>query len=168
MQKFESFNKLSNFTIILQLFMKLYTILTLLPSGVFDLIKVTGNILNEYQHNDILCNSEIGPILNNDDLEKGSAYYIHCNISKNPYCVNILMTDFIKRTHKDLYVNGPCYITKEYENKIVEMTTKDINNIFKIINETEQSINLRISDEVNNEYLVLEPNTNNLLKCENA
>jgi hypothetical protein len=127
--------------------------MTILPSGISDIMSLSNNILNEYMTNTKLCNTIIGPLLNKEDLEEGAMYYIYCKISHVDEGMNIPLTTFIKETYNDFYVNGPSYVIKKYGNEITNMYTNDKNIVLDIIATNNQSYNLRIKEyETINEY----------------
>ena len=112
------------------------TILTILPSGLHELVEVHPNFITEIETNKKLYNAIIGPLLDKNDLESGYKYYIYCKIENNRYIggKNFFMTDIIQKVYSDIYITGQIYVIKKVDrNTLSNITDKDIGNIFNIL-----------------------------------
>lgn len=124
--------------------MRCHDIITILPSGVCDIMSLSDDLLDEYLTNTKLCNTKIGPLYNTDDIELGGLYYIYCKTSNINECVNIPLTSFIKESFDDMIVNGQCYVIKKYENEITNVNKNDINIVLQILKNNNQDYNLGV------------------------
>jgi len=104
-----------------------YTVLTILPSGSYDLIR-TNN-----QHMDF--DTIIGPIVDPDDIENAIVYYIYCKMDNNDNdnFINITLTKILGKKNKDLKVYGQTYILKVVDKKTEDVTRNDIDLITGIL-----------------------------------
>ena len=104
-----------------------YTVLTILPSGSYDLIR-TNN-----QHMDF--DTIIGPIVDPDDIEKAIVYYIYCKMDNNvnDNFINITLSKILGRKNKDLKAYGQTYILKVVDKKTEDVTRNDIDLITGIL-----------------------------------
>ena len=92
------------------------SIMTILPSGIHELVHVHPNFILELEANKKLFNAIIGPILNRNDLEAGFKYYIYCRVENyNPFGKNFFMTDLIQKVYPDIYITGQIYIVKKVD-----------------------------------------------------
>lgn len=114
--------------------MQHYSILTILPSNKYDILTLPSDHIENLVNNKNLINGIIGPLLNIDDIENAAAYYIYCNISKQNYDNNILLTNLINKEIDDYYVNGQVFIIKKYENRYTNITNNEIGTILNILN----------------------------------
>ena len=122
------------------------SIMTILPSGIHELVHVHPNFILELEANKKLFNAIIGPILNRNDLEAGFKYYIYCRVENyNPFGKNFFMTDLIQKVYPDIYITGQIYIVKKVDlNKIVDIEDKDVGTIFDILcHADEQDIKIK-------------------------
>ena len=104
-----------------------YTVLTILPSGAYDLIR-TNNQLMDFD-------TMIGPIVDPDDIEKAIVYYIYCKIDNtdNENFINTTLTKIIQRKYNELKVYGQAYILKVVDKKSEDVIKNDTDLILGIL-----------------------------------
>lgn len=131
--------------------MQFYSILTILPSGVHDILTVPENYIDMIINNRLLTNCSIGPIVNPNDLEKGELFHIHCMATTDKtLCTNIPFTHLMHRCgNNNLDVDGQVYIIKKIEQNYDNINKEDASIIFDILNDImDLNISMRRADRI--------------------
>lgn len=105
-----------------------YTVLTILPSGAYDLIRTNNQNMD--------FDTIIGPIIDPDDIEKATVYYIYCkmdNSNDNENFINTTLTKIVNKKNTDLIVYGQGYVLKVIDKKTEDINKNDIDIILCIL-----------------------------------